>query len=56
MTSRIVRLLLVAFLVFGFAVSGRGQQAKPRPRVVVIVVERDPLPGGVGQLERRVER
>jgi predicted AlkP superfamily phosphohydrolase/phosphomutase len=38
MTSRIVRLLLVAFLVFGFAVLGRGQQAKPRPRVVVIGV------------------
>jgi predicted AlkP superfamily phosphohydrolase/phosphomutase len=38
MTSRIVRLLLVAFLVFGFAVLGSGQQAKPRPRVVVIGV------------------
>jgi predicted AlkP superfamily phosphohydrolase/phosphomutase len=38
MTSRIVRLLLVAFLVFGFAVLGRGQRAKPRPRVVVIGV------------------
>jgi predicted AlkP superfamily phosphohydrolase/phosphomutase len=38
MTSRIVRLLLVAFLVFGFAVLSKGQQAKSRPRVVVIGV------------------
>jgi predicted AlkP superfamily phosphohydrolase/phosphomutase len=38
MAHKIVRSLLVAFLGFGFAVAGMGQQSKPRPHVVVVGV------------------